>query len=92
MTTETPKVPDREIVAIRAEDVGGHQHIVKVKLADGTEQDAADVIAAIEAHEAHYVMALPPNVKAATPEGAEHLPLLIRTRQCPDCEKTVIWG
>lgn len=71
-------VPEREVVAVRTE--GPHDHIVTVKLADGTEHAADDVLASIEAHEAHWFM--------AHPAGK----LLLRGQQCPDCERVVLWS
>lgn len=73
-------VPDLEVVAIRT--AGPHAHIIRVRLADGQEQGADQVIAAIAAHEAHYVMQSPDH---------DH-PLLVRVQQCPDCLEDVLWA
>lgn len=75
-------VADRQIVAVRHADHAGHKHISKVKLADGTVEDAADVLRAIGAHDAHYVMDQP----------GLPLPLLVRSQQCPDCAEEVLWA
>jgi hypothetical protein len=75
-----PIAPDREIVAIRT--AGPHEHIIRVKLSDGQEQRAGQVIAAILAHEAHYTMRLPQH----------ELPLLVRVQTCPDCNEDVLWA
>ena len=73
-------VPDREVVAVRT--AGPHDHIERVKFADGTDADAATAIQEIVDHVAHYVMHL---------EGQE-LPLLLQVRQCPDCLTNVLWA
>ena len=74
------RTPDVEVVAVRTADP--HDHIASVKLADGSEQTAAEVIVAIRAHQAHYVMRLPQH----------ELPMLLRVQQCPDCNETVLWA
>lgn len=77
--TSTP-FPEHEITAIRQEDAGGHLHIVKVKLGDGVEVDAEQVIVDIDAHRAHYTM-----VK-------DDERLLVGVRQCADCDARVLWA
>lgn len=77
-TKMTTNVPEREVVAARRE--GPHDHITKVKLADGSEHDAEDVLASIDGHEAHWFM--------AHPAGK----LLLRVQQCPDCDRRVLWA
>ena len=80
VTDNTPRVPEREVVAIRT--VPPHDHISEVKLADGTTVEASALAASIEAHEAHYIMRrhdLP-------------LPILLHVRQCPDCLERVVWA
>jgi hypothetical protein len=67
-------------VAVRT--AGDHNHIERVKLADGSEESAADATAAIRADRAHYVMRLPDRP----------LPLLLRVQQCPDCLEEVLWA
>lgn len=67
-------VPEREIVAVRT--AGPHDHIIRVKLADESEQETAEVMAAIESHEAHYIA-----------QGR-----LARIEQCPDCLEKVLWA
>jgi hypothetical protein len=76
------EVPEREIVAIRTEDAGGHEHIVGVKLSDDTEESATEVLEAINSHEAHYVMRRP----------GLPAPLLVHPRQCPDCAERVLFA
>lgn len=73
-------VPEVEVVAIRTGDP--HNHIVRVKFSDGTDASAETVMAAISAHEAHYIMRRPDL----------DLPLLLHVRQCPDCTEEVLWA
>ena len=71
-------VPEREVVAIRTS--GPHDHIERTKFADGTDAPAAEVIAAIRSHEAHYFMRVPAGK------------LLLTVRQCPDCLEETLWA
>ena len=75
-------IPERKIVAIREADGAGHTHIERVRLDDGRELDAEQVIAAIDQHMGHYVMPMP---------GAPRDVLPVRVRVCPDCTERVLW-
>ena len=79
--SELVRIPDREVVAIRTAGEP-HEHIERVKFADGTDQSAEDAIAAINAHEAHYIMR----------RDDQPVPFLLYVRQCPDCLKEVLWA
>jgi hypothetical protein len=73
-----------EIVAAHREPApgGGHEHITRVRLADGTDRDTADLIADLMAEERLYFMRKP---------GGE-LPYLVQIRQCPDCTEPVVFA
>jgi hypothetical protein len=79
-----------EVVAVRTEMVGGHEHVIAVKLADGRMQTKAFVIGMIEQHAAHYTMRPPEGAPAYAAHQETGLPLLLQVRLCPDCgEKTL---
>lgn len=80
-----------EIVAVRAERIGGHEHNVEVRLADGSERLAEDVIAAIEAGDV-YTMRPPEGAPAYAAHQRTGLPLLVQVRQCPDCNEKVLFA
>lgn len=84
--------PELEVVAVRPIEVGGHTHIEKVKLANGDVVEAADMIAAIDAHKAHYVMRPPEGAPAYQAHQETGLPLLVQTRDCPDCAERVLFA
>jgi hypothetical protein len=81
---------EAEVIAIRTDQVGGHEHVVAVKLADGRMQTAGFVIGMIEQHAAHYFMIPPEGAPARAMHEVTGLPLILQTRPCPDCgEKTL---
>jgi hypothetical protein len=85
-------VPERRVVAVRPVEVAGHTHIAAVKLADDTIEDAATVIAAIRAHEAHYTMIPPPGAPAYEAHVETGLPLELQIRPCPDCTAETLFA
>lgn len=85
-------VPDLEVVAIRSEEVAGHRHIVAVKLANGNEMTAAEVMKEIDMHNAHYTMRPPEGSPAYHEHQRTGLPLLVGIRDCPDCGAQVLYA
>lgn len=83
---------ERRIVAIRKEPVAGHEHVTKVKLADDTVEDVADVIRAIDEHDAHYTMTPPEGAPAHEAHLETGLPLLVQVIRCPDCNERILFA
>lgn len=83
---------EKRVVAVRPVQVGGHTHVGAVKLENGTVEDAADVIRAINEHEAHYTMIPPEGAPAYQAWQETGLPLLLQTCQCPDCIEQVLFA
>lgn len=92
MSSADQTVPEFRIVAVRHAEVGGHTHITDVKLADGSTERATRLIAAINDHEAHYTMIPPEGTPAYQAWQESGLPLLVQTRQCPDCNEEVLFA
>ena len=86
--------PEFEIVGQRPERCksGDGQHSIRVKLSDGTVQDAAEVIAAIDSHTAHYVMRPVEGTPAYQAHQETGLKLLLQVRDCPDCGERVLFA
>jgi len=89
------RVPEKRIYATHREPCSANPellHHTQVKLADDVRETAADVIAAIDAHEAHYVMYPPEGAPAYRAHQETGLPLIVQVRECPDCGEQVLFA
>lgn len=85
-------VSEREVVAVRHMVRSGHEHIGSVKLRDGRVQTADEVLDAIQAHEAHYVMTPLPGMRGYEEHARTGKRLLLQAQPCPDCGEEVLWA
>lgn len=77
---------EKRVVAVRAEQVLGHQHNTMFKLSDGSVETAEQIVAAINGPEhVHYTMIPPEGAPAYQGHQKTGLPLILQTRPCPDC-------
>jgi uncharacterized protein YbjT (DUF2867 family) len=86
-----PVAGEKRVVAVRRGEVSGHWHITGFKLADGSTEDAEDVIAAIKGG-AVYTMIPPPGAPAHPAYVQHQRPLLIQVTQCPDCNADALFA
>lgn len=73
----------KTVVAVRTRRIMlpiGHKHVIGVKLEDDSEEDAADVGAAIEQGEKYRMV------------GAMIGPRLLRVQHCPACGEKVLYA
>lgn len=87
-------VPEREVVAVRAAVRGtnAHPHIASMKLRDGRVETADEVLDAIRAHDAHYVMTPVPGMTGYDEHAKTGKRLLLQAQLCPFCGQEVLWA
>jgi len=85
-------VSEREVVAVRHETRGGHEHVTAVKLRDGSAETAETVLARIAAHEYHYVLTPLPGMRGYDEHAQTGKRLLLQAKAFPDCGQEVLWA
>jgi hypothetical protein len=89
------QVPELRIVATHREPCPANPeklHHMVVLLTDGAKVKAAEVIKAIEAHTAHYIIHPPEGAPAYEAHQRTGLPLVVQVIECPDCCEKVLFA